>query len=81
MDSMNNKSNIREANQRKSCTMDFKIKTLDLLDAMKEHKTKKLWKKDTEKRGQNSRTASSQQDKEEQRRRKTFKTKTATCVR
>ncbi len=31
--------------------MDFKIKTLDLLDAMKELKAKKLWKKDAEKRG------------------------------
>ena len=31
--------------------MDFKIKTLDLLDEMKERKTKKLWEKVPERRG------------------------------
>ena len=51
MDSMDNKSNRRGENQRKSYTMDFRIKTLDLLDAMKELKTKKLWEKVAERRG------------------------------
>ena len=50
--SNNNKtSNRRGANQRKSYTMDFKIETLDLLDEMKERKTKKLWEKVAERRG------------------------------
>ena len=34
-------NNRRGTNQRKSYTIDFKIKTLDLLDTMKELKTKK----------------------------------------
>ena len=51
-DSSNNKtSNRRGANQKQSYTVDFKIKTLDLLDEMKECKTKKLWEKVTERRG------------------------------
>ena len=51
-DSSNNKtSNRREANQKKSYTMDFKVKTLDLLDEMNERKTKKLWEKVAERRG------------------------------
>ena len=44
-------NNRRGANQRKSYTIDFKIKTLDLLDTMKELKTKKLWEKVAERRG------------------------------
>lgn len=44
-------NNRRRANQRKSYTMDFKIKTLDLLDTMKELKTKKLWEKVAGRRG------------------------------
>ena len=36
-------SNRRGANQRKSYTIDFKIKPLNLLNTMKELKTKKLW--------------------------------------
>jgi hypothetical protein len=52
IDSGNNKTkNRRGADQRKSYTMDFKIKTLDLLDVMKELKTKKLWEKVAERRG------------------------------
>ena len=44
-------NNHRGANQRKSYTIDFKIKTLDLLDTMKELKTKNLWEKVAERRG------------------------------
>ena len=44
-------NNRRGANQRKSYTIDFKIKTVDLLDTMKELKTKKLWEKVAERRG------------------------------
>lgn len=44
-------NNRRGANQRKSYTIDFKIKTLDLLDTMKELKTKKLWEKVSERSG------------------------------
>ena len=44
-------NNRRGANQRKSYTIDFKIKTLDLLDTMKELKTKKLWEKVAVRRG------------------------------
>ena len=44
-------NNRRGANQRKSYTIDFKIKTLDLLDTMKELKTKNLWEKVAERRG------------------------------
>ena len=44
-------NNRRGGNQRKSYTIDFKIKTLDLLDTMKELKTKKLWEKVAEIRG------------------------------
>lgn len=48
----NNKANNRRgANRRKSYTIYFKIKTLDLLDTMKELKTKKLWEKVAERRG------------------------------
>ena len=41
----------RGANKRNSYTIDFKIKTLDLLDTMKEHETIKLWEKVAERRG------------------------------
>lgn len=44
-------NNRQGANQRKSYTIDFKIKTLDLLDTMKELKTKNLWEKVAERRG------------------------------
>lgn len=44
-------NNRQGANQRKSSTIDFKIKTLDLLDTMKELKTKNLWEKVAERRG------------------------------
>ena len=44
-------NNRRGANQRKSYTIYFKIKTRDLLDTMKELKTKKLWEKVAERRG------------------------------
>ena len=44
-------NNRQGANQRKSYTTDFKIKTLDLLDTMKELKTKNLWEKVAERRG------------------------------
>ena len=44
-------NNRRGGNQRKSYTIEFKIKTLDLLDTMKELRTKKLWEKVAERRG------------------------------
>ena len=44
-------NNRRGANQRKSYTIDFKIKTLDLLHTMKELKTKNLWEKVAKRRG------------------------------
>lgn len=44
-------NNRRGVNQRKSYTIYFKIKTRDLLDTMKELKTKKLWEKVAERRG------------------------------
>lgn len=44
-------NNRQGANQGKSSTIDFKIKTLDLLDTMKELKTKNLWEKVAERRG------------------------------
>lgn len=44
-------NNPQGVNQRKSYTIDFKVKTLDLLDTMKELKTKKLWEKVAERRG------------------------------
>jgi hypothetical protein len=44
-------NNRQGANRRKSYTIDFKIKTLDLLDTMKELKTKKLWEKVAERSG------------------------------
>lgn len=48
----NNKPNKRRGrDQRKSYTIDFKIKTLELLVTMKELKTRKIWKKVAEKRG------------------------------
>lgn len=43
-------NNRQGANQRKSYTIDFKIKTLDVLDTMKELKTKNLWEKVAERR-------------------------------
>ncbi|XP_031552348.1 uncharacterized protein LOC116289542 [Actinia tenebrosa] len=51
MDSMNNNSTRRGANRRKSYTIDFKLKTLDLLGTLKEPKSKKLWVKVAERRG------------------------------
>lgn len=47
----NSNSRRRGANQRKSYTIDFKLKTLDLLDTMKELKSKNVWKKVAERRG------------------------------
>lgn len=44
-------NNLRGANQRRSYTIHFKTKTLDLLDTMKELKTKTLWEKVSERRG------------------------------
>ena len=44
-------NNRRGANRRKSYTIDFKIKNLDLLNTMKELKTKKLWEKVAERSG------------------------------
>ena len=44
-------NNRQGANQRKSYNIDFKIKTLDVLDTMKELKTKNLWEKVAERRG------------------------------
>ena len=49
-DSGNDNSN-NNRHGAKSYTIDFKIKTLDLLDTMKELKTKKLWEKVAERRG------------------------------
>ena len=45
-------NNISNNNHRgANLTQDFKIKTPDLLDTMKELKTKKLWEKVAERRG------------------------------
>lgn len=44
-------SGIKTNNQRKSYTSDFKIKTQDLLDTMKELKAKKFWEKVPERGG------------------------------
>lgn len=44
-------SGIKTNNQRKSYTRDFKIKTQDLLDTMKELKAKKFWEKVPERGG------------------------------
>ena len=44
-------NNRQGANQRKSYNIDCKIKTLDVLDTMKELKTKNLWEKVAERRG------------------------------
>ena len=41
----------RGCNRRKSYTVDFKIKTLQLLDSLSELKTKKKWEKVAEKQG------------------------------
>ena len=40
MDSMNDNSTTRGAKRRKAYTIDFKLETLDLLDTLKELKTK-----------------------------------------
>lgn len=51
MDVNSTNSRRRGANIRKSYTIDFKLQTLDLLDTLKELKTKNIWKIVAERRG------------------------------